>query len=69
MGGEIVMGAIDREGYRFEPEYSVINQNGAIHVYRNAEFIKELTFSFTGEQPSPKLIEEVVDSFFENNHK
>ncbi|MEH7234928.1 DUF5370 family protein [Bacillus sp. JJ1562] len=63
------MGAIDREGYRFETEYSVINQNGAIHVYHDGDFIKELPFSFTGEQPEPALIEEIVDSFFENNQK
>ncbi|WP_010282886.1 DUF5370 family protein [Bacillus timonensis] len=63
------MGAIDREGYRFETEYSVINQKGAIHVYRDGEFIKELTFSFTGEQPEPTIIEDVVDSFFETNQE
>ncbi|WP_186312796.1 DUF5370 family protein, partial [Bacillus pumilus] len=28
------MGAIERNGYTFEPEYSVTRQNGAIHVYR-----------------------------------
>ncbi|MDF2910779.1 MAG: hypothetical protein K0Q56_1660 [Sporolactobacillus laevolacticus] len=27
------MGAIERSGYRFVPEYSVIQQSGAIHVY------------------------------------
>ncbi|MEH7382332.1 DUF5370 family protein [Bacillus sp. JJ1533] len=63
------MGAIDREGYRFETEYSVINQNGAIHVYRDGDFIKELPFSFTGEQPEPALLEKIVESFFENNQK
>ncbi|MCC3357662.1 DUF5370 family protein [Bacillus sp. REN16] len=61
------MGAIDREGYRFETEYSVINQNGAIHVYQDGEFIKELPFTFTGEHPQPALIEKVVESFFVNN--
>lgn len=63
------MGAIDREGYRFETEYSVISQKGAIHVYHDGEFIKELTFSFTGEQPEPALIEDVVDEFFETSQK
>ncbi|MEH7222368.1 DUF5370 family protein [Bacillus sp. JJ1566] len=63
------MGAIDREGFRFETEYSVINQNGAIHVYRDGEFIKELPFSFKGEQPNPSLLEEVVDAFFENDQQ
>ncbi|MFT4415219.1 DUF5370 family protein [Fredinandcohnia humi] len=59
------MGAIDRDGYRFETEYSVINQTGAIHVYQEGEFIKELPFSFTGEQPEPALIEKMVDKFFQ----
>ncbi|MFS0861275.1 DUF5370 family protein [Fredinandcohnia sp. 179-A 10B2 NHS] len=59
------MGAIDRDGYRFETEYSVINQKGAIHVYREGEFVKELPFTFKGEQPEPALIEEVVNSYFE----
>ncbi|MGN7297764.1 DUF5370 family protein [Ferdinandcohnia sp. SAFN-114] len=61
------MGAIDREGYRFETEYSVISQKGAIHVYRDGEFIKELSFIFSGEQPDPALIEDVVDEFFETH--
>ncbi|WP_453997299.1 DUF5370 family protein [Bacillus nitroreducens] len=59
------MGAIDRDGYRFETEYSTINQKGAIHVYHDGEFIQELTFEFTGDQPEPALIEEVVDRFFD----
>ncbi|GLB61264.1 hypothetical protein NCCP133_33940 [Cytobacillus sp. NCCP-133] len=41
------MGAIERSGYRFEPEFSVISQNGAIHVYHNGDFIEEITFEFT----------------------
>ena len=61
------MGAIDREGYRFETEYSVINQKGAIHVYRDGEFMKELLFTFSGEQPDPSLIEDVVDEFFQSH--
>lgn len=28
------MGPIQRNDYRFEPDYSVINQNGAIQVYK-----------------------------------
>ena len=41
------MGAIEKNGYRFEPEYSVIEQNGAIHVYKNGEFIEEVHFTFS----------------------
>lgn len=59
------MGAIDRDGHRFETEYSVINQKGAIHVYHEGEFVKELPFTFKGEQPEPALIEEVVNTYFE----
>ncbi|WP_027407962.1 YbxH family protein [Anoxybacteroides tepidamans] len=62
------MGAIERNGYRFEPEFSVINQNGAIHVYHNGEFIEEIPFSFTGEFPSPKQIEEIVEQYCEEHH-
>ncbi|HLR73800.1 MAG TPA: YbxH family protein [Virgibacillus sp.] len=58
------MGAIERNGYRFEPEYSVIEQNGAIHVYREGEFIEELTFSFSGKFPEPHQIEQIVDDYF-----
>ncbi|MEK5443325.1 DUF5370 family protein [Fredinandcohnia sp. FSL W7-1320] len=61
------MGAIDREGYRFETEYNVIGQKGAIHVYRDGEFIKELSFTFSGEQPDPALIEDEIDKFFETH--
>lgn len=28
---------IERNGYRFEPEYSVFEQSGAIHVYRKGD--------------------------------
>ena len=38
------MGAIERNGYRFEPEFSVIEQNGAIHVYNKGKFIEEVQF-------------------------
>ncbi|WP_077617637.1 DUF5370 family protein [Bacillus sinesaloumensis] len=62
------MGAIDRDGFRFETEFSVINQKGAIHVYRDGEFIQELPFTFTGEQPEPAIIEGLVDSYFEKNY-
>ncbi|RST72521.1 hypothetical protein D4T97_015810 [Siminovitchia acidinfaciens] len=57
------MGAIERSGYIFEPEYSVIEQNGAIHVYHEGEFIEELKFSFLGEYPELEQIEELVDTY------
>ncbi|GIN20964.1 MAG TPA: hypothetical protein DEO65_05590 [Bacillus bacterium] len=57
------MGAIERNGYIFEPEYSVIEQNGAIHVYREGEFIEELKFSFSGKYPGPEQIEELIDEY------
>lgn len=59
------MGAIERNGYIFEPEYSVINQNGAIHVYYNGEFIDEMKFTFSGRYPEHDQIEELVDDYCE----
>ncbi|WP_033829677.1 YbxH family protein [Bacillus andreraoultii] len=59
------MGAIERNGYRFEPEYSVIEQNGAIHVYHKGAFIEELTFNFTGDSPNLGKIEELVEDYCE----
>jgi hypothetical protein len=57
------MGAIERSGYRFEPEYSVIEQNGAIHVYKNGEFIEEVHFTFSGKSPELSQIEQLVDDY------
>ncbi|OIJ12924.1 hypothetical protein BKP35_10190 [Anaerobacillus arseniciselenatis] len=62
------MGAIERNGYRFEPEYSVINQNGAVHVTRDGDFIEEIKFQFEGESPAPSQIEEIVDTYCEKNN-
>ncbi|TCN26838.1 YbxH family protein [Mesobacillus foraminis] len=59
------MGAVERNGFRFEPEYSVINQNGAIHVYKNGDFIEEITFSFSGKFPELDQIERLVDEYCE----
>lgn len=59
------MGAVERNGYRFEPEYSVIEQNGAIHVYHKGQFIEELTFSFSGKYPEFDQIEELIDDYCE----
>ncbi|MGX1825949.1 DUF5370 family protein, partial [Heyndrickxia sporothermodurans] len=40
------MGAIERNGYVFEPEFSVVNQDGAIHFYKNGQFIEEIVLEF-----------------------
>ncbi|MCM3121628.1 YbxH family protein [Mesobacillus sp. AQ2] len=61
------MGAIERSGYVFEPEYSVISQDGAIHVYYKGAFIEEITFSFEGEKPEPDKIEKLVDDYCEKH--
>jgi hypothetical protein len=61
------MGAIERSGFRFEPEFSVINQNGAIHVYQNGKFVEEIQFKFTGKFPENDQIEEIVDNYC-NHH-
>ncbi|MDQ0226378.1 YbxH family protein [Metabacillus niabensis] len=59
------MGAIERSGYRFEPEYSVIEQNGAIHVYKKGTFIEELPFTFSGQAPNLGEIEKLIDQYCE----
>ena len=49
------MGAIERNGFRFVPEFSVSHQNGAIHVYNNKErFIEEIKFEFSGDFPGTR---------------
>ncbi|MGG1400340.1 YbxH family protein [Bacillus salipaludis] len=57
------MGAIERSGYRFVPEYSVIAQNGAIHVYNHEHFIEEIKFQFSGKFPELDQIEDLVDQY------
>ncbi|WP_042355506.1 YbxH family protein [Bacillus rubiinfantis] len=59
------MGAIERSGYRFVPEYSVIGQNGAIHVYHRDDFIEEIQFQFSGKFPEMDKIEELVNRYCE----
>ncbi|NMD70378.1 YbxH family protein [Bacillus sp. DNRA2] len=61
------MGAIERNDYRFEPEYSVIAQNGAIHVYHQGDFIDELKFTFNGKFPELDEIEKIVDKYCEEH--
>ena len=59
------MGAVERNGYQFEPEYSVIEQNGAIHVYNQGEFIEEIKFDFTGKFPEMDQIEQLIADYCE----
>ncbi len=62
------MGAIERNGYRFVPEYSIIKQNGAIHVYDEDHFIEEIKFQFSGKFPEMDQIEELVDKYCDLHH-
>jgi hypothetical protein len=62
------MGAIERSGYRFVPEYSVIQQNGAIHVYHRDHFIEEIKFQFSGEFPELDQIEKLVDQYCDQHN-
>ncbi|HZG73004.1 MAG TPA: YbxH family protein [Chondromyces sp.] len=62
------MGAIERNGYRFEPEFSVISQKGAIHVYREGEFVEEITFEFSGDFADHDQIEELVNHYCAQQH-
>jgi hypothetical protein len=57
------MGAIERNGYQFVPEYSVIHQNGAVHVYLHDQFIEEIHFQFDGKNPEIDQIEELVNHY------
>ena len=58
------MGAIERSGFRFVPEYSVSHQNGAIHVYNNKErLIEEIKFEFSGDFPELGQIEDLVNEY------
>jgi hypothetical protein len=59
------MGAIERDGYIFDIEYSVIQQKGALHVYRDGVLIDELTFTFAGEKPNEQQIETLIDHYIE----
>ncbi|MED0660908.1 YbxH family protein [Bacillus smithii] len=61
------MGAIERNGYRFVPEFSVTYQKGAVHVYRNGKYLDEITFDFSGKYPDVDQIEELVEQYCKNN--
>jgi hypothetical protein len=58
-----MMGAIERNGYQFVPEFSVIQQNGAIHVYNRDQFIEEIHFQFSGKFPELDQIEDLVEQY------
>ncbi|MFD1735564.1 DUF5370 family protein [Bacillus salitolerans] len=58
------MGATEKNGYIFETEYSVMLQKGAIHVYKDGEFIEEITFEFKGNQPDPSKVEQLIENYF-----
>jgi Family of unknown function (DUF5370) len=60
------MGAVERNGYRFEPEFSVIEQNGAVHVYHQGKFVEELKFNFNGKFPEMDQIEQLIDEYCED---
>ncbi|MEH7126439.1 YbxH family protein [Bacillus sp. JJ1532] len=57
------MGAIEKNGYQFQAEYSVVNQDGAIHVYKNGKFVEEILFEFSGKFPEHNFIEELVNHY------
>lgn len=61
------MGAIERNGYRFVPEFSVTYQKGAVHVYRNGKYLDEITFDFSGKYPDVDQIEKLVEQYCKNN--
>lgn len=59
------MGAVEGEGYVFEPEYSVINPKEAIHVYKDGSLIEEIKFEITGEAPMPQQVMQFIDLYCE----
>ena len=40
-------------------------QNGAIHVYKNGEFIEEVHFTFSEKNPELDQIQQLVDKYCE----
>ncbi len=61
------MGAIEQGGFRFDVEYSVTLQKGALHVYKDGEYKEELTFTFEGREPDSEEIEKLVNSYVEGH--
>ncbi|WP_066051512.1 YbxH family protein [Robertmurraya korlensis] len=62
------MGAIERNGWTFETEFSVIQQKGSIQVYHHGDFKEEITFDFHGKFPNHDEIEKIVDIYCESHH-
>lgn len=61
----MTLGAIERDGFTFDVEYSVMLQKGAVHVYEAGKFVREIPFQFNGREPDPEKVEEIVNTFFE----
>ncbi|WP_102347535.1 DUF5370 family protein [Bacillus sp. Marseille-P3661] len=59
------MGAIHREGYLFEVEFSQIAKTAAIHVSKNGQFKDELTFPFEGIEPTQEQIESEIERYLD----
>lgn len=57
------MGAIDREGYIFDVEFSQISKTAAIHVTKMGQFIREITFPFEGIEPTQEQIENKIEEY------
>ncbi|NUK28919.1 DUF5370 family protein [Parageobacillus sp. VR-IP] len=56
---------MERDGYIFDVEYSVIQQKGALHVYRDGMLIDEVTFHFTGKKPNEQQIESLINHYID----
>lgn len=65
------MGATERDGYRFEIEYSLIENTGALHVTNTTDgsFVRELPFDLIENQaPTQDQIEVMIDRFLQQDH-
>ncbi len=66
------MGAIERNGFMFEVEYSVMQQRGAVHVTntKDGSFVREIPFSMYKQQsPTGEQIDGLIDGFLEEIDK
>ncbi|TLS38971.1 DUF5370 family protein [Pseudalkalibacillus caeni] len=61
------MGAIEREGYIFEIEHDTIHRTGALHIYCNGDFVDEITFDYTGNEPNEEKLEELIDDYLKKH--
>lgn len=62
------MGAIQRDGYMFEVEFSQIAKTAAIHVTRKGQFVDEITLPFKGNEPTQEQIEKKIGEFLNHNN-